>query len=150
MFSLELGSEVAKLECNCCNKPFHSVCGFIKKDDWAYSVYFAKLNTGQTETEVGLTLSIGKWWDDSKEAIQNREWVYLLIWPSESGSGFEIRLVDPSGSRHIDNESLGRKITEDEALVSSRLHDFFDVAKFVIDNDPAVLSYLNREKISSD
>jgi hypothetical protein len=37
MFSLEHGSDVANLTCDCCGKPFKSVCGFIKKDDWAYS-----------------------------------------------------------------------------------------------------------------
>jgi hypothetical protein len=70
MFSLELGSEVANLTCDCCGKPFKSVCGFIKKDNWAYSTYFASLQTGHKETTVGLTVSIGKWWDDSDAALQ--------------------------------------------------------------------------------
>ena len=88
MFSLELGSEIANLHCNCCGKPFKSVNGFIKKDDWAYSAYFATLQTGHDEIAVGMSVSIGKWWDESSAAVQQREWVYVRVWPSNSGSGF--------------------------------------------------------------
>jgi hypothetical protein len=106
MFSLELGGEVARLECDCCGKPFKSVCGFIKKDDWAYSTYFATLHTGHDEIAVGLTVSIGKWWDDSRTAV-----------------------------------------TED-ARRNPLLDDFFAVSDFIIDHDPAVLSYLSGEELN--
>jgi hypothetical protein len=125
MFSLKLGSEVANLTCDCCGKPFKSVCGFIKKDDWAYSVYFATLQWGHSEIGVGLTVSLGKWWDDSEEAIQQREWVYLRVWPSESGSGFEVRLEEPDSSRHADSKMLGRKVTPEQARQSPNLDEYF-------------------------
>jgi hypothetical protein len=145
-FSLELGPEVANFNCDHCGKPFKSVCGFIKKDDWAYSVYFATLQTGHEKTTVGLTISIGKWWDDS--AVDERSWVYMRIWPSESGSGFEIRVEEPEASRHVDFKNLGRKLTAAEARQSPLLNDFFAVADYVVDNDVAVLSYLSGEEIN--
>jgi hypothetical protein len=145
-FTLELGPEVANLTCDHCGKPFQSVCGFISKDDWAYSVYFAALQTGHDAIEVGLSLSIGKWWENS--AVEERSWVYLRVWPSESGSGFEMRVEEPEGSRHVDSKILGKKLSCDEARQSPLLNDFFAVADFAIDNDPAVLSYLSGKEIN--
>jgi hypothetical protein len=145
-FSLELGPEVANVTCDHCGKPFKSVNGYIKKDDWAYSVYFATLQTGHDEIEVGLSVSIGKWWDDT--AVDERSWVYMRVWPSESGSGFEIRVEEPEASRHLNSKMLGRKLSCEEARQSPLLNDFFAVADYAIDNDPAVLSYLSGNEIN--
>lgn len=145
-FSLELGPEVANLTCDHCGKPFKSVNGYIKKDSWAYSIYFATLQTGHEEIAVGLTLSIGKFWDDS--AVDQRIWVYMHVWPSESGSGFEMRVEEPETSRHADFKLLGRKMSCEEARESPLLEEFFAVAGYAIDNDPAVLSYLSGEEIN--
>jgi hypothetical protein len=148
MFSLELGSEVANLECSCCGKPFKSVNGFIKKDDWAYSAYFATLQTGHDEIAVGLSVSIGKWWDDSSAAVQQRKWVCMRVWPSDSGSGFEVGLEEPDSSRHANSKILGKKLTPEKARKHLRLDDFFAVSDFIIDNDPAVLSYLSGKEVN--
>jgi len=142
--SLELGPEVANLACDHCGKTLKSVHGYIKKDDWAYSVYFATLQTGHDDIEAGLSISIGKWWDDS--AVDERSWVYMRVWPSESGSGFEIRVEEPEASRHVNSKILGRKLTRDEARQSPLLNDFFAVADYAIDNDPALLSYLSGQE----
>jgi|NGEPerStandDraft_6_1074524.scaffolds.fasta_scaffold49936_3 hypothetical protein len=148
MYSLELGSEVANLTCGCCGQPFKSVCGFIKKDNWACTVYFATLGTGHDEISAGLTISIGKWWDDSDEAVSQREWVYMRVWPSESGSGFEVRLEKPESSRHVNTKSLGRKLEPDVARQNPLLDEFFSISDFIIDNDPAVISYLSGEEVN--
>ena len=145
-FSLELGPEVANIVCDHCGQSFKSVNGFVKKDDWAYSVYFATLQTGHDDIAVGLTVSIGKWWDDS--AVAERSWVYMRVWPSESGSGFEIRIEEPEGSRHINFKNLGSRLSTDEARKSPLLDDFFAVADYAIDNDPAVLSYLSGNEVN--
>jgi hypothetical protein len=146
--SLELGEEIANLTCGCCGKQFKSVCGFIKKDDWAYSVYFATLQSGHKEIEVGISISIGKWWDDSDETLQERQWVYMHVWPAESGSGFEMRIDDPDLSRHAEGAFLGRKIAPAEARASAQREDFFALSDFILDNDPAVLSYLSGKEIN--
>ena len=148
MFSLELGGEVANISCDCCGKPFKSVCGFVKKDDWPYSAYFATLQTGHAEIEAGLTVSIGKWWDDSPAALREREWVYMRVWPSESGTGFEVRIEEPESSRHSDSKMLGRSLSTEEARKIRHLDDFFAVSDFIIDNDPAVHSYLSGEEVN--
>jgi hypothetical protein len=71
MFSLELGDEVSNITCECCSKQFKSVVGFVKRDDDAYAVYFATLQTGHDDIAVGLTVSVGKWWDDN--ALNERQ-----------------------------------------------------------------------------
>jgi hypothetical protein len=147
-FSLELGPEVANIICDHCGHSFKSVNGFIKKDDWAYSIYFATLQTGHDDIEAGLTVSIGKWWDDSNSAVAGRNWVYMRVWPSESGSGFEMRIEEPEGSRHVNFTNLGNKLSRSEALQSPLLHEFFAVADYAIDNDPAVISYLSGNEIN--
>jgi hypothetical protein len=55
----------------------------------------ATLQTGHDEIEAGLTVSIGKWWDDSDSAMAERRWVYMKVWPSGSGSGFEMQIEEP-------------------------------------------------------
>ena len=145
-FSLELGPEVANIVCDHCGKSFKSVNGYIKKDDWAYCIYFATLQTGHEEVVVGLTVSIGKFWDDA--AVDQRRWVYMRVWPSESGSGVEMRVEEPESSRHAGSKLIGKKMNRDEARESALLDDFFAVADFAVDNDPAVLSYLSGNEIN--
>ncbi len=95
-----------------------------------------------------MSVSIGKWWDDSSDAVQQREWVYMKVWPSESGSGFEVLLEEPESSRHVNSKILGQKLTPEQARKHARLDDFFAVSDFIIDNDPAVLSYLSGEEVN--
>jgi hypothetical protein len=138
MFSLELGEEVSNITCDCCGECFKSVSGFIKKDDDAYSVYFATLNTGHGDIVVGLTVSIGKWWDDT--ALNERYWIFLEVEPS--AENFNMRIEQPDASRHKDFKPLGIALSRDEALSSNLKDDFFAVADYIIVEDPAVNSYL--------
>jgi len=147
MLSLELGPEVANLKCDCCGEHIQSVNGYIKKDDWANAIYFASLQR-HPAVEAGLTISIGKWWADDAAAIRERRWIYMRVWPSEEGSGFEIRIEEPEESRHIKVKILGKKTTRAKARLLPNLEEYFDVAHFVIDNDPAVLSYLEGKPIN--
>jgi hypothetical protein len=58
--SLELGPEVANIICDHCGHSFKSVLGFITKDDSAYSIYFATLQTGHDEIEASLRCGGGE------------------------------------------------------------------------------------------
>ena len=144
LFSLDLGDEVTNKTCPCCGEEYKSVVGFIKRDDDAYAVYFATLQTGHAEISVGLTVSIGKWWDDA--ALDERHWIYLTIKPSPEN--FNMRIGEPNGSAHADFKPLGIALTREEALASSMREDFFAVADYIVDEDPAVKSYLIGEPIN--
>jgi hypothetical protein len=72
----------------------------------------------------------------------------MCVWPSESGKVFEIRIEEPEASRHVNSEILGTKLNSKEARQSPLLNDFFNVARYAVNNDPAVLSYLSGEEIN--
>jgi hypothetical protein len=138
MFSLELGDEVTRKTCDCCGEEYKSVVGFVKKDDDAYAIYFATLQTGHPEIAVGLTVSIGKWWDDT--ALDERHWIHLTVRPSPEN--FNMRIEEPSRSPHSNFKPLGIALTREQALASSMRDHFFAVADYIVVEDPAVNSYL--------
>jgi hypothetical protein len=143
-FSLELGEDVSNISRNCCGEQFKSVCGFIKKDDDAYSVYFATLHTGHSDIMVGLTVSVGKWWDDT--ALDERHWICLTVKPSDSN--FNMRIEEPEVSRHKDFKPLGIALSREAALASDLKDEFFAVADYVVVEDPAVNSYLLGKEVN--
>ena len=144
MFSLELGDEVTNKTCDCCGEQYKSVVGFIEKDNDAYAVYFATLQTGHPEIAVGLTVSIGKWWDEN--ALDERHWIYLTVKPSPEN--FNMRIEEPSRSSHANFKPLGIALTREDALVSSMKEDFFAVADYIVVEDPAVNSYLLGQQVN--
>ena len=144
MFSLELGDEVTNKTCDCCGAQFKSVVGFIKQDNDAYAVYFATLQTGHPEITVGLTVRIGKWWDET--ALDKRHWICLTVKPSPES--FNLRIEEPNCSPHANFKPLGIALTREEALVSSMKEDFFAVTDYIIAEDPAVNSYLMGREVN--
>jgi hypothetical protein len=144
VFSLELGDEVSNKTCNCCGKPYQSVVGFIKQDNDAYAVYFATLQTGHSDITAGLTVSIGKWWDDA--ALDERYWIYLTVKPSPEN--FNMRIEEPNASPHLNFKPLGIALSREDALASSLREDFFAVADYIVAEDPAVNSYLMGQQVN--
>ena len=142
--SLELAEDVASITCGHCGKQLTCVCGFITRDGDAYSTCFALLHTGHNEIVVLLTISIGKWWDD--EALNERHRVALTVKPSETQ--FNMRIEEPEKSRHVNWKPLGIPMTRDEALASSLRKAFFEVAVYLVEQDPAVNSYLNERELN--
>jgi hypothetical protein len=141
-FSLELG-DVAIVLCNHCGKQMMSVCGFIKRNSNAYSVYFALLHTGHDEVVALLTISIGQWWDE--DAFDQRSWLVLTVRPSEKQ--FDMRIEEPEQSRHSKWKPLGTALSRTEALRSPLRDEFFAVADYIVESDPTVKSYLNEQPL---
>jgi len=144
MFSLELGKEISNKACSCRGKQYKSIVGFIKRDKDADAVYFASLQTGHKDIAVGLTVSIGKWWDDS--ALNERHWIYLTVIPSPTN--FNMKIEEPNSSPHVNFKPLGIALSRSEALSSDLKGDFFDVADYIVLEDPAVNSYLMGQEVN--
>jgi hypothetical protein len=136
--SLAWGEQIADIGCGYGDGGHRSAYGFICKDGDAYSLYYATLHTDHQEPSVGLTLSVGKWWND--DAVEERQWVFLRVWAT--GDEFKMEVLEPSLSQHYDNKSLGKALTRDAALASPLLTQIFEVADYIVLNDPAVNSYL--------
>jgi hypothetical protein len=136
--SIELGEKLAEVECES-GSNHRSAYGFIYKDGDAFGLYFALLHIERQKPLVGLTLSIGKWWDD--EAIDERSWVFLNVWSTPDS--FHMGLMAPGLSRHFGHKDLGAPLDRQAALASPLRDQFFAIADFIVENDPAVNSYLN-------
>ncbi len=144
-FSLELSKDTTSVICTHCGKQLSSVCGFISRDGEAYCTYFALLHTGHDEIVVLLTISIGKWWDEN--ALNERHWTVLRVWPSETQ--FNMRIEEPEQSRHANWKPLGVGLSRNEVQASPLLKDFLEVADYIVAKDPTVNSYLNGEKLNT-
>ena len=104
-------------------------------------MYFALLHTGHDDVVALLTISIGKWWDD--DAFDERHWLVLTVTPSEKQ--FDMRIGEPELSRHVNWKPLGIALSRREALESPLRDEFFAVADYIVESDPAVKSYLNGQ-----
>jgi hypothetical protein len=137
--NLELGEQLADIGCEECGGSHKSAYGFVYKNDDAFGLYFATLHVGHSSPSVGLTLSLGKWWDD--DAVDERCWVFIYIWPETDE--YRMTLNDPRRSHHLKYSALGRPLDREAALLSPLKDEFFEVADYVIANDPAIASYLD-------
>ena len=100
--------------------------GFIKRNDDAYAVYLATLQTGHPDITTGLTLSIGKWWEDT--ALDERHWICHTVRLSEN---FHMRIEKPTGSPHINFKPLGIALSRESALTSDLKDEIFAVADYI-------------------
>ncbi len=137
--TMKLGEELSDIGCHDCGGTHKSAYGFINQDGDAYALYFATLYTGHAEPSVGLTLSVGKWWDD--EAVGERSWVFLNIRSEENE--YRMQFLDPTLSHHRGYKAMGKPLSREAALESPLRSAFFEVADFIVINDPAVNSYLD-------
>ena len=144
-YSLETGEYIYRLTCKCCGKEKNRVWGFVSKNGDAHAVYYALLNVTEEEPRVGLTLSVGPWWEGTDQL--RRSWVHLDVWPEEDGIHMNIR--DPKESNFYPWEKGGTGLTREEAKLSSVIQEIWSVADFVADTDPAVSSYLDGSDIAA-
>ena len=93
---------------------------------------------------VGLTICVGKWWDDN--ALDERHWIELIVKPSETN--FNMSVEEPEVSRHKDFKPLGVAMSRQQVLSSELKNDFFAVADYVVAEDPGVNSYLMGKEVN--
>jgi len=145
-YSLEASEYLYRLTCECCGTEKNRVWGFILKDGDANAVYYALLNVAEDNPRIGLTLSVGPWWEGTEPS--QRSWVHLNVWSEDDGIHMNIR--DPKESNFYPWEKGGVSLTGEEAKLSSVLEEIWSVADFIVGADPAVSSYLNRNPIVTE
>jgi hypothetical protein len=135
--SVELGEDVAKHRCVCCNRESVTVHGYLYDETGDTTVYLAGYVHGHPERRANLVLSVGGWGEgtgpDDRKAIALQLLAYdgrcdVLFPPAETSPWFE-------------KETLGRMVqpgdmTEDERSVYTRL------ANAAADKDPRIADYL--------
>ena len=111
----------------------------------AHGVFYALLNVEDERPRVGLTLSVGPWWDGTDPS--QRSWVHLDVWSETDGTHMGIR--DPKESNFYPWEKGGTPLTREQAKLSSAIQEIWSVADFIVDTDRAVSSYLNGSGVDT-
>lgn len=137
-YSLELGENITSLQCDCCGNAKKRVFGFICKEGDAHSVYYALLNVTENMPRVGLTVSVGPWWENTNPV--ERKWIHADVWPEDDGIHMALR--DPKQSNFFPWERGGIPLNPDEARASELIEDIWAVADYIVETDPALSSYL--------
>lgn len=137
-YSLDLANSTAQLSCSCCHAGMTSVCGFIRRDDRPYSVYYALIHNTPKDIFVRLSISIGDWW--KHDSYENRHALCLDVTPRANSWDFSV--LDPVYSPQQNLDKFGEWLGKDGDRKNPVFLDLMEMAEFITANDPAVLTYL--------
>lgn len=136
--SLETGEGIVRVTCECCGNEKKRVWGFITKSDDAYAVYYALLNITEGRPRIGLTVSVGPWWDGTDPS--RRSWCHIDI--RTEPDKFQFVLRDPKESNFYPWQKGGRPLNAEQAAAMGMTDEIQMVANFIVQTDPAISSYL--------
>jgi hypothetical protein len=142
-YSFELDESTATLTCSCCSAGLTSVCGFIKKDDRPYCMYYALIHNNPNDVLLRLSVSIGEWW--RHDTYENRHALCIDITPH--GENCRMSVQDAAQSPQHNFAQFGKWLDRADARDSHLLQDFIDVATLITRHDPAVRSYLAGQEL---
>jgi hypothetical protein len=142
-YTLELGEYIYRLRCECCGNAKKRVFGFVSKDGDARAVYYALLNITEDKPRVGLTLSVGPWWGNTNPL--ERKWIHAEVWSENDGTHMALR--DPQQLNFYPWARGGVPLTPDEARASELIEEIWSVADYVVEEDPAISSFLEEIKL---
>jgi|GEM_PF-2336990 hypothetical protein len=142
-YALETGQYIYRLTCECCLTQKDRVWGFVSKEGDSHAVYYALLNLEERCPRVGLTLSVGPWWEGTEPS--QRVWLHVDVCTGERG--IEMGIRDPKESNFYPWEKGGTPLNREEALASSAIEEIWAVADFIVATDVAVSSYLSGKGV---
>lgn len=145
-FTLELGEYVYGLKCECCGREKKRVWGFVCEDGDARAIYYALLNIEDDRPRVGLTLSVGPWWEGTEPT--QRSWVHLEVRPDKDQLHMSIR--DPQESNFYPWNKGGTALDREKAIGTGAIEAIWPVADFIVATDLALASYLNGEGVNAE
>lgn len=143
-YTLELGESIFRLKCECCDEVKKRVLGFVSRDGDAHAVYYALLNVTEKEPRVGLTVSVGPWWGDTNPS--DRNWIHAEVCAEDDG--FRMSVREPQQSNFYPWPKGGNPLNPEEAKTSDAMQEIWAVADFIVENDPAISSYLQGEDLN--
>jgi|SRR5215467_3575519 len=145
-YTLEVGEYIYRLTCECCLTEKNRVWGFVSRDGDAHAVYYALLNLEEKSPRVGLTLSVGPWWEGTEPS--QRVWLHVNVCAEECG--IEMGIRDPKESNFYPWGKGGTPLNREEALASSAIEEIWSVADFIVATDVAVSSYLSGKAVDAE
>jgi hypothetical protein len=136
---------ILSASCECCGKEKNRVWGFVSKSGDAHAVYYALLNITEDSPRVGLTLSIGPWWEDTEPS--QRSWCHIDI--RTEPDKFQFVIGDPKESNFYPWEKGGTPLSPEQAAANGMTDEIQTVSKFIVETDPALSSYLNGIEVNT-
>ena len=142
--SLETSEYFYRLTCECCGTEKNRVWGFVSKQGDAHAVYYALLNVTEESPRVGLTLSVGPWWDDTEPS--QRSWVHIDI--RAEGDKNQSVIRDPKESNFYPWKEGGTPLSPEQAGRSTAIEEIRSVANYIVETDVTVSSYLSGAAVN--
>jgi hypothetical protein len=105
----------------------------------AHAVDYALLNVTEEFPRVGLTLSVGPWWDETEPS--QRSWVDIDI--RAEGDKNQLAIRNPRESNFYPWAKGGAPLSPEQAGTSTAIEEIRSVAKYIVETDVAVSSYLS-------
>ena len=119
--------------------------GFVSKSGEAHAVYYALLNVTEDCPRIGLTLSIGPWWDGTEPS--QRSWCHIDL--RTQPDKFQLEIRDPKESNFYPWEKGGRPLNPEQVAATGITSEVQAVANFVVQTDPAISSYLDGMELNT-
>lgn len=141
-FSLELANSTARMRCSCCSAGMTSVCGFISKDERPYSVYYALIHNTRKDVFVRLSISVGDWGRHDK--YEDRYAICIDVTPGRQD--WHMSVLEPIYSPQQNFAKFGRWLGPNAGKNDPLVEELMEVAEFIVNHDPAVLTYLSGHR----
>ncbi len=138
--SIEPAPEVQARFCQDCGRSFSTVHGLLYKDDDAYAVYHASLQSDHPSTQVDLALSLGRWHEEA--TANDRKRIGLRIWPE--GDELKMHFNDVYESTWGDSTTFGTMLNRDAVLGSRMEGEALRAAEFIVSSDEPVRVHLKN------
>ena len=131
-YTIETGTEAVTGQCACCGRDTHVFRGFVFRDQNAFAIYLAAYTDGHPEVGTSMTLSIRGWGDGADRT--EKEAVNLHWHNTPTGPGCQV--IEPEEAHFRPNpEFLGPMLTREQAMISGRAAEAFQIADAIWSSD---------------
>ena len=141
MLTIETDEPPHTQACACCRGTTTSLTRFVYEDGAALAIYYAAFADEHPEREIKVAVGIGDWGEASTPA-DRRAFALVLRMTEEQ---YEVTVVDAIDSPWKDVKVIGRMLDREEALADPRIKEVFHITDHMVEDDPEIKSYLNKE-----
>ena len=126
--SLETDPEIETKPCLGCGGVTKTVRGFVYRDGDAYALYFAQMSPGHPDRGLALDIAISDWDEGAGD-----DYLRVGLWVRPTPDEISMSVAEyPGWPWKQSDATFGRLMDRDEALTSSSLSAYYEVADFVV------------------
>ncbi len=140
MYDIELEPPQIEKPCPCCGDRPVTLTRFIIKDDELYGAYFGSYSNHHADIGVHIQLSLGPWWEGSRE--EERSCFYFRLFPEKESSSLSFGDVETSPWGPVD--FMGAPFSREEARLHPLKQEIFELHGRIAESDPSVRGFFER------